>query len=157
MLFNRSYSFNSNLSANEIRNRLLGQHLKVHGLDFEISEKEGMIKIIPHTEEDENNRVLTLPISHIEFRGNDRNTQIRFTAKPRKIDEGGPLIVVGFCIFMVLVATAFLTIGHREYREGAFLTMGVAALIFLFFWFRMEMGYFDYVRKIRDWVKKHSS
>jgi len=31
--------------------------------------------------------------------------------------------------------------------------LGISIFIFAVFWIRMEMGYFDYVRKIRAYVK----
>ena len=61
MVFSRTYRYNSNLSAEDIRRRLTGQHMKVHNLDFEVSEKGQMLRIIPHAEDVES--VKTLPIT----------------------------------------------------------------------------------------------
>jgi len=143
------------MSAEEIKKRLVGTHVKVHQLDFEIYEKEHMIKIIPHAEQETN--IKTLPITHVEFTGKGDKTQVHISSKMRKIDKGGPLILLTFCFFM-LAAALIMLISLREegFEVYAFPMLGVSLLVFIVFWVRLESGYFDYIRKIRDYVKAAS-
>ncbi len=152
MIFSRTYRYNSSRAADDIRGRLVGQHVKVHNMDFEVSEKDLMLRIIPHAEQETNIR--TLPITHVELKGKGDKTQIVISSKMRKIDSGGPTLIVIFCSFMLVAALGFLMLGSKEYMSFVYTLGGISLLIFLVFWMRMEAGYFDYVRKIRDYIKK---
>lgn len=152
MIFNRTYRYNTPLSAEDIKQRLIGKHIQVHHLDFEITEKEAMLRIIPHAEE--TNAIKTLPITHVEMRASGTTgTRLILTSKPRRIDVGGPYLIVIFCLFCVLGASGFYLINPRESYWPPLTMVGVGLLIFIIFWARMETGYFDYTRKIRDYVK----
>jgi hypothetical protein len=143
------------MPAEEIKKRLVGKHVKVHQLDFEIYEKEHMIKIIPHAEQETN--IKTLPITHVEFNGKGDKTQVLISSKMRKIDKGGPLILLGFCFFMLAAALIMLiSLKDEGFEVYAFPMLGVSLLVFIIFWVRLESGYFDYIRKIRDYVKQAS-
>lgn len=152
MIFSRTYRYHSSRAADDIRGRLVGQHVKVHNMDFEVSEKDLMLRIIPHAEQETN--IKTLPITHVELKGKGDKTQIVISSKMRKIDSGGPTLIVIFCSFMLIAAIAFLMVGDKEYMSFTYTLGGISLLIFLVFWMRMEAGYFDYVRKIRDYIKK---
>ena len=143
------------MSAEEIKKRLVGTHVKVHQLDFEIYEKEHMIKIIPHAEQETS--IKTLPITHVEFSGKGDKTQVHISSKMRKIDKGGPLILLTFCFFMLAAALIMLiSLQGEGFEVFAFPMLGVSILVFIIFWIRLESGYFDYIRKIRDYVKSAS-
>lgn len=153
MLFSRTYRYRTAKPIEEIKSCLLGQHVKVHKMDFEVYEKDRMIKIIPHAENIEN--LKTLPITHVEFIGkNEKETQVVVSSKMRKIDKGGPLIIVFFCFFMMLAAVVLATNGP-DFSSYYLPLGGIALGVFIIFWVKMETGYFDYVRKIRDFVKKN--
>jgi len=152
MIFSRTYRYHSSRPADDIRDRLVGQHVKVHNMDFEVSEKDLMLRIIPHAEQETN--IKTLPITHIELKGKGDKTQVVISSKMRKIDSGGPMLIVIFCSFMLVAAVAFLLVGSKEYMSFTYTLGGISLLIFVVFWMRMEAGYFDYVRKIRDYIKK---
>lgn len=152
MIFSRTYRYESTSSEKDLKDRLLGKHMTVHNLDFEVSEKGKMLKIIPHAEQETG--IMTLPITHIEFKGKGDKTQVVMSTKMRKIDSGGPMLIMFFVSFLV-IASAIL-FAMNEGRNYA-VTLGAAGLlIFAVFWTRMETGYFDYVRKIRDFVKKQA-
>ena len=155
MLFSRHFRYHTSMPAEEIKKRLVGTHVKVHKLDFEIYEKEHMIKIIPHAEQETNMK--TLPITHVEFSGKGDRTQVHISSKMRKIDKGGPLILLTFCFFMLASALVMLvSLKGEGFEVYAFPMLGVSILVFVIFWVRLESGYFDYIRKIRDYVKKES-
>ena len=143
------------MSEGQIKQRLIGQHVRIHNLDFEIYDKERMVKIIPHAEQETN--IKTLPITHVEFRGKGSTTEVHISSKMRKIDKGGPMILLIFCFFLLAAALIMLlSIREKGFEIYAFPMLGVSLLAFIIFWIRLESGYFDYIRKIRDYVKKVS-
>jgi len=139
----------------DIKGRLLGKHVKVHNMDFEVFEKDRILRIIPHAEHE--NNIRTLPITHVELVGKGDKTQVVISSKMRKIDSGGPLLIVIFCTFMLIAALLFFIFGKQEYMSFTYTLLTISLAIFLFFWMRMETGYFDYIRKIRDYIKNQSA
>ena len=137
-----------------IKSRLLGQHVRVHNLDFEVFEKDRMLRIIPHAEQEDNIR--TLPITHVELEGQGDKTRLVISSKMRKIDKGGPMLIVSFCLVMVIAAVVFQVFGQNDLQMYSYTTLGIGLLVFIVFWWRMQSGYFDYVRKIRDYIKLQS-
>lgn len=155
MLFSRTYRYQSSMPMEDIRTRLVGKRVKVHNLDFEVFEKDRLLKIIPHAEQIES--LKTLPITHIRLNnGKGAKTQVVISSKMRKIDQGGPLLIVIFCTFMLLAGIIGFIAGHQEYAIYIYTFFGLGLLIFIIFWTRMQTGYFDYIRKLRDYVKKES-
>ncbi len=155
MIFRRYYTIESNKNIETLKNNFLGQHLKVHQLDFEIVEKDGHVKVIPHAENDDH--VYTLPITRLNLISKKNGTTIKMVSKPRRIDIGGPYLLMIFVVFAILAGIVLRLKGEGEYDNTAYILIGIASIAFIFLWIRMEQGYFDYIRKIRDWVKSHAS
>ncbi len=153
MIFSRTYRYQSALQIDDIKDRLVGKHVKVHDMDFEVSEKDYILRIIPHAEQETS--IKTLPITHVELKGKGNQTQLIISSKMRKIDSGGPLLIMIFCAFMLAAALLLFIFGEEEYMSFTYTFAGIAVAIFLVFWMRMVSGYFDYVRKIRDYIKKN--
>lgn len=153
MLFRRYYSLNSKKSSSEIKKNIVGKHLKVHVLDFEVSEREGDIKIIPHAELEEH--IYTLPITRVRLVDNGTGTTVKLMSKPRRIDIGGPYLIMIFVIFALIAAVFLWAFGNGVYNNTAIILGSISVLIFLLLWFRLERGYFDYIRKIKNWVKEN--
>jgi hypothetical protein len=150
MIFKRTYRYQSSVPVEAIKTKLLGKHVNIHNMDFEVYEKDKMLRIIPHAEQER--ALKTLPITHIEFRDKGgAKTQVVISSKMRKIDSGGPLLVVVFCAFMLIAAIILLMTSQET--QITYILLSISLLIFLVFWLRMQTGYFDYVRKIRDYVK----
>ncbi len=154
MIFRRYYTFKSSKSSSELKANFLGQHFKIHTLDFEIKEDKDIIRVIPHAESDEH--VYTLPITRLKFNTNEKGTIIKMVAKPRRIDIGGPYLLMIFVAFLLIASTMLLLKGDGAYNTTAYILGGLALVVFALLWFRLEQGYFDYIRKIRDWVKSHA-
>lgn len=155
MIFSRHFKYHTDLPAEEIRKRLVGKHVKVHNMDFEIYEKDRMIKIIPHAEQE--TAIKTLPITHVEFDGEGNRTKVHISSKMRKIDKGGPLILMTFVGFMLGAALIMLlSLKDEGFEVYAVPMLIVGLLVFIIFWIRLESGYFDYIRKIRNYVKELS-
>ncbi|RYZ54078.1 MAG: hypothetical protein EOP49_05930 [Sphingobacteriales bacterium] len=155
MLFSRTYRYQSSMPMEDIKSRLLGKHMTVHNMDFEVFEKDRVLRIIPHAEQE--NSIKTLPITHVELEGKGNKTQVVISSKMRKIDSGGPLLIVIFCTFMLIAGSLFFVYGGQEYLSFTYTLLGISVAIFIVFWMRMETGYFDYVRKIRDHIKTQSA
>lgn len=153
MIFKRTYRLQSNKSLDEVKKALVGNKVDVHQLSFEVIDKENMLKIIPHAEHDEKLRIL--PITHLVLSGSGTNTKVKMSSKPRRTDKGGPNLLVIFCLF-IFAAALWMFLVKREQMFFASIVLGsIGLLVFIIFWIRMEAGYFDYVRKLRDFVKSN--
>ena len=126
----------------------MGSHVKIHNLDFEIVERDGEVLIVPHAEQEES--IKTLPITHVDMSEQGGKTKVKVTSKMRKVDSGGPQIVLIFCFFIFLAAFVLRLVGGDW--NVTFILLGADLLIFSFFLYRLQTGYFDYVRKVRAYV-----
>lgn len=151
MIFNRTLKVKTRMSAEAIREKLLGRKINIHSLDFEVFDRGDMLKIIPHAENATG--LKTLPITHIIYGNNGaQDVILTIKTKPRRIDAGGPYMVVIFGIFMIVVATGFYLFQPKNFLISA--VIGGAALVFLtVFAIRMQTGYYDYVRKLQKFIK----
>lgn len=151
MFFTRTHRYTTLIAKEDLRNRLLGQHLTVHKLDFEVLDDDGIIRVIPHAEEIE--EIKTLPITSIRFVQDGKTTKVEIKSKMRKFDAGGPLILVLFCLFLIVFSVVLFFASKDGTLSYMLLAFGV--VILTIFWIRMELGYFDYVRKIHTYLKAH--
>ncbi len=149
MFFTRTHEFPLPISKDEFKNRLLGKHVKIHNLDFEVIELDYRLNIVPHAEQETD--IKTLPITEVDFKDDSGKTKVVIKSKIRKLDAGGPQLIMIFCVFL-LIASVILFVTAEDMKI-TLTFLGVCVLIFSTFWFRMQTGYFDYVRKIRDYVK----
>lgn len=155
MIFRKFYSLKSSRNPDDLMKHITGQHLQVHGLDFEIYHVKDELKIIPHAENDDSLR--TIPITHLKFIKNGQGgSNIKMMCKPRKIDSGGPTLLAIF-LMLALVGGITLFLRHDEnYMLAAYILTGIGVVGGLLFYMRLHTGYYDYCKKIRDWVKSHS-
>jgi hypothetical protein len=70
----------------------------------------------------------------------------------RQIDSGGPILIVIFCTFMLIAAGILLYVDPKT-TQIPYTLLGIGLLFISLFTVRMQTGYFDYVRKIRSFVK----
>ena len=150
MFFTRTQHYKFPISKEDLKDRLIGKHVKIHNLDFEILEKDHTLSIIPHAEQV--NAIKTLPITQLDLKEVGGKTDVVMTSKMRKLDSGGPLLIVIFCGFM-LGASVVLFFAAPNEHQITYTLLGIGLSIFIVFTIRMQMGYFDYVRKIRAYVK----
>jgi hypothetical protein len=149
-MFTRTHRYQFSVSKEDLKSRLIGKHVKIHNLDFEIMEKDQSLSIIPHAEQVES--IKTLPITHVDFKEEGGKTNVVITSKMRKLDIGGPLLIVIFCGFM-FGASIVLFFAAPEEHQIIYTMLGIGLFTFITFTIRMQMGYFDYVRKVRAFVK----
>lgn len=149
MFFTRTHEFPLPIPKDEFKNRLLGKHVKIHNLDFEVIELDYRLNIIPHTEQLK--EIKTLPITEVDFRDDGAQTKVIIRSKMRKLDQGGPQLIMIFCVFLFIASIVLLFTSKDTIITATFL--GICVLISTTFWIRMQTGYFDYVRKVRDYVK----
>jgi hypothetical protein len=149
MFFTRTHHFNFPVSKEDLKNRLIGKHVKIHNLDFEVQEEDNKLSIVPHAEQVD--AIKTLPVTTVDMREDGGKTKVVVTSKLRQFDSGGPMLVLIFCIFMFAASIVLLYVGNEPLIT--YTLLGISVFIFTVFWIRMETGYFDYVRKIRAYVK----
>lgn len=148
MFFTRKHLCQSSLPQEELKRRLIGNHVKIHNLDFEIMEREESLHIIPHAEQVD--AIKTLPITSVEMQSSGGSTKVIITSRIRPLDLGGPQLIMILCALLLIVAGVLYY--FKEQLISA-IVFGVFVSIVTIFWIRMEMGYFDYVRKVRAYVK----
>jgi len=149
MFFTKKQTYHFAVQEEELRNRLSGKHIKIHDLDFEILELDQKLRIVPHAESVDSIR--TLPITKIEFKNKGDQTWVCITSKMRRLDSGGPILLLSFCFFLLGLSFFLFEI----YRESTlcYLLLGLTALILTIFGIRMQTGYFDYVRKVHHYIR----
>ncbi len=149
MIFTRVRKYPLPLTKEAFMNRLAGKHIKIHDLDFEVYDQETLLKIAPHTEYlDE---IKTLPITDVDVVTEGNQNKVVLTSKIRVIDYGGPLLIMLFCAFLFAAALVLFLLGGEPHIT--YLLFGASFLVFGAFWVRMQRGYFDYVRKLENFVK----
>jgi hypothetical protein len=149
MLFTRTHSCRFPIPKQDLKNRLIGNHVKIHNLDFEVFEEDQKLRIIPHAEQEE--AIKTLPITDVEMREEGNTTKLIITSKMREFDAGGPMLIMVFCTFMF--AAAMVLFFLKVEPVVMYILLGMSVFIFSVFCIRLQMGYFDYVRKVREYVK----
>lgn len=154
MIFRKYYSLRSNKNPEELTKSITGQHLQVHGLDFEIYQKEDCIKIIPHAENDQSLQII--PITRLRLiKTSSGGTSIKVTSKPRKIDAGGPSLLAVFLLLAFFGGVIIFLMKMENYLTASYILMASSLFFGLIFIYKLERGYYDYIRKIKDWVKTH--
>lgn len=149
MFFTRSFSYQSSLTRDDLKRRLIGKHVKIHNLDFEVLEDEDMLSIIPHAEQVES--IKTLPITFVRFNEQDGKTKVLVRSEMRKLDMGGPMLVLIACIILFLVSGVLHYVAQEPMLT--YVLGGTGLLILVAFLIRMQTGYFDYIRKVRSYIK----
>lgn len=149
MFFTRTTRYHFPVSKSELKSRLIGKHVKIHNLDFEIFEDGASLTIAPHAEQI--NTIKTLPVTSVELREEGNGTKAIITSRMRKLDSGGPQLIVIFCSFMFIASFIMLFVGKEPLITYTLLSIGT--FILAIFSLRMQTGYFDYVRKVRSYVK----
>ena len=150
MFFTRTHSYTFPISKEHLQARLIGRHVKIHNLDFEVLEKNGSLQIIPHAEQVD--AIKTLPVTNVDLRDQDGKTKVVITFKMRKFDSGGPMLIIIFCSFMLIAASVLFMVPGAE-RALPYTLGGISIFTLIMFSIRLQTGYFDYIRKIRVYVK----
>ncbi len=150
MFFTKTRNFNSSVPKAELKKRLMGSHVKIHNLDFEILERDGSLLIIPHAEQEES--IKTLPMTNVDITEQGGKSNVTVTSSMRKVDSGGPQIIIIFCFFIFIAAFVLRLVDKTGDWTVSLILLGSDLLIFSFFLYRMQVGYFDYVRKVRAYV-----
>lgn len=155
MFFTRTHTYHFPISREDLKTRLIGKHVKIHDLDFEVVDDGGTLSIIPHAEQV--NAIKTLPITTITMNESNGKTKVAVTSRMRPIDSGGPFLIVIFCAFMLIAAGILIKVDENGDRTIPYTLLGISLLIMAIFSIRMQMGYFDYIRKVRQYVKEKGS
>lgn len=149
MLFTRQFQFNCSKNAETLYKHFLGKHLTIHQLDFEVYDEGDHLKVIPHTEDSD--QIYTLPITKVMISPDNKGASIKLKFSPRHIDIGGPYLLIIFIVFAII--SGLLLLWYNTNVQTAYLIIGLAIGVLSIMWYRMERGYFDYIRKIKNWIK----
>lgn len=152
MLFTRQYQFNCGKNPSSLRQRFLGKHVNIHQLDFEVFDEGDHLKVIPHTENSDS--IYTLPITKMMITPDNQGAKIRMKFSPRLIDIGGPYLLLSFIAFAII--SGLLLLWFNTNIQTAYIILGTSLLVFSILWYRMEKGYFDYIRKLKQWAKTNA-
>jgi len=153
MFFTRTHKSLVPLPKDELQDRLIGKHVSIHNIDFEIYEEDGLLRVIPHAEQVE--EIKTLPIASLELVPAGDKTKVTATFKMRKLDAGGPFLIVIFCAFLFITSITLFFV-DRGQETITYTMFGLGMLIMVLFSWRMQTGYFDYIRKIRAYIRSRS-
>jgi hypothetical protein len=148
-MFTRTHQYQFSIPKEHLKYRLVGHHVKIHDMDFELQVEDQDLSIVPHAEE--GTPITTFPFTQVELRENGNKTQMVITSKMRPIDAGGPILLMLFCVFFLVASLILFFVG-----KDPIVTIclgGISLLVFTLFLIRLQRGYFDYVRKIRAYVK----
>lgn len=152
MLFTRQFQFNCSKNAETLYKHFLGKHLTIHQLDFEVYDEGDHLKVIPHTENSD--QIYTLPITKVIIAPDNKGASVKMKFSPRHIDIGGPYLLLIFIAFAIIAG--LLLLWFKTNIQTAFILIGIALVAVAIMWYRMERGYFDYIRKIKAWIKTYA-
>lgn len=147
LMFTRTFSYEASLSKEALKSRLVGNHVTIHGLDFEVMEKNESLRIIPHAEQID--EIKTLPITFVEINETNGKTKVKIKSRMRKLDAGGPMLIMILCS-LLLAASGVLLLLQEQLFSG--LLLAASLLTYITFRLRLELSYFDYVRKVQSHV-----
>ncbi|HRP88538.1 MAG TPA: hypothetical protein PKX92_00730 [Edaphocola sp.] len=154
MFFNCSSTINSKLSPKAVVDKLSEQKLNIKGLEFDVKPSEGLIKLIPQTENDDTSRLA--PISHVSIQQDGTGSKISLKSKPRRLDLGGLYLVVGVLFLLVGIA-GYLYLAYPERTTNVpLILIGAAVLAFIIFRVRLQSSYYHYIAGIRKFVRENA-
>src|SRR5947207_2306849 len=109
MFFTTTHKYQCTTPQDDFKSRLVGNHVKIHDMDFEVFEKDQSLRIVPHAEQ--TNAIKTLPITKVDVKQDGNKTKVVITSKMRKLDSGGPLLIILFCSFLFIASFILLYVG----------------------------------------------
>jgi hypothetical protein len=148
-MFKRTHQHRFSIPKEHLKYRLLGHHVTIHDKDFQLLEEDQDLSMVPTA--DQAGSIASLPITQLELKEDGNKTEVVITSKMRETDSGGTLVLLLFCVFFFIASLILLFIGKEPIV--AITLSGISVLIFIFFLIRMQVGYFDYVRKINTYIK----
>lgn len=151
MLFKRIKKIPLHVDESTFKQRITGKHINIHNFDFEVAEKPetNSLKIYPHTENDD--RTTTLPITDVTFGTKDEQPLAIAEFHMRSIDRGLPtffILLFNAILLAGIICQAFESLAKTGL---VFIIIGIAGNIILYF--SMTRGYFDYIKKIKNWLE----
>ena len=85
----------------------------------------------------------------------NKGASVKVKFSPRHIDIGGPYLLITFICFAIIAGLLLLWFNTNV--QTAYLIIGLAVAVFAIMWYRMERGYFDYIRTIKKWLKSYAT
>lgn len=141
-MFTKIFYHPVHMTKEMVRQRLLGKHMNIHDLDFEVMESERALRVVPHAEQIDS--IMTLPVTRIDVVEKDGATQLKMVSHIRKMDAGGPILLM---ILMLLLASASAVLWMAREHFFSMIMGSIFLAILLGFLYKLQVGYYDYVRK----------
>ncbi len=149
MLFTRTHQYNFSIPKELLQYKLIGNHIKIYDLDFQVLEEDDLLTVIPYTAESTGTR--SFPITELQLEDEGNNTKVVITSRIRKVDSGLPLLLFILCGLLLVASFIFLYIGHE--LEVSVTMCAFTLVILLLLFVRLQKDYFGYVRKIHGHIK----
>ena len=148
-MFMRTFQYSFSIPKELLKYRLLGNHITIHQHDFEVTQEEQSLTIQPTVEDVAEKG--TLPITLVELKEEGNKTEMVLTSRMPTIQAGGQIVLMLFSIFLLAASFILLYVGHDPLIT--YTLCGMSFLVFVYLLIRLQLNYFDYVRKIRTHVK----
>lgn len=147
-MFTRTVQYQFAIPKELLKYRLVGNHMTIHKHEFEVQEDEQALTISPTVEE---NSKTILPITEVLLDGEGNRTKLVITSRMHSIEAGEQMLIMLFCVMFLVASLVMLYVSH-----DMLLTLGLCALsvvVFVLFLIKLQLGYFDYVRKLRSNIR----
>lgn len=148
-MFTRTRQYTFSIPKEHLKYRLLGNHITIHHHDFEVTEEEQSLTIQPTIEDSAEKG--TLPITLVELKEEGNKTEMVLTSRMPSIQAGGQIVMMLFSVFLLIASFILLYVGHDPLIT--YTLCGMSFVVFVYLLIRLQLNYFDYVRKIRSHVK----
>ncbi len=150
-MFTRTHQYTFPIPKEHLKYRLVGNHLTIHSHEFSVLEDEQILSILPNVEELNDSK---FPITQLELKEEGNRTEMIITSKMPTNEAGGQIVALTFCVFFFFASLVSLFFGHDPLITITLSAVGLAVFLFLFI--RLQMGYFEYVRRIQGNLKEVS-
>lgn len=150
-MFTRTHQYKFPIPKEHLKYRLVGNHLTIHSHEFSVLEDEQILSIMPNVEELNDSK---FPITQLELKEEGNSTEMIITSKMPINEAGGQMVALTFCVLFFIASLVSL-----YFAQDPLLTITLSAIslaVFLFLFIRLQIGYFDYVRKIQGNLKEVS-
>ena len=148
-MFTRTHEYKFQIPKEHLKYRLVGHHVKIHDKDFELLEADQDLSMVLLAEDDRSSN--SIPVTQLELKEYGNKTHVVITSKMREIDSGAPLVIMLFCTFFFIASLLLFLVGKEPVVTITLCC--ISLLVIVTFFIRLQMGYFDYVRKIRMYIK----
>lgn len=149
-MFSRTYQYKFPISKELLKYNLVGNHLSVRHQEFEVVEQDQLLSIQPKNNSGEP-APNTVPVIRINLNEDGNKTSLTVSSALPVVDSGGFLVASLFSVFFVLSSVVLFFLVHDPVLTISLCLLSI--LIFVYFLVRLQLGYFNYMRRIRSYIQ----